>query len=89
MLAGTEFARTKYGNGNSYNAGDTNAFDWKRIETYATEVAYVKGLREIRNAFSPSVLPLRLLIPLTSLQVTTLLLTHLTTLLPASGQRHL
>ncbi len=53
MLAGTEFARTKYGNGNSYNAGETNAFDWKRIETYATEVAYVKGLREIRNAFSP------------------------------------
>lgn len=53
MLAGTEFARTKYGNGNSYNLGDVNAFDWKRIETYATEVAYVKGLREIRNAFSP------------------------------------
>ena len=51
MLAGTEFARTKYGN--SYNAGDTNAFDWKRIETYGAEVAYVKGLREIRNAFSP------------------------------------
>ncbi|MBQ8571901.1 MAG: starch-binding protein, partial [Ruminococcus sp.] len=53
MLAGTEFARTKYGNGNSYNLGDVNAFDWMRIETYATEVAYVKGLREIRNAFSP------------------------------------
>lgn len=53
MLAGTEFARSKYGNGNSYNLGDVNAFDWKRIETYATEVAYVKGLREIRSAFSP------------------------------------
>ena len=53
MLAGTEFARSKYGNGNSYNLGDVNAFDWKRIETYATEVAYVKGLKEIRNAFSP------------------------------------
>ncbi len=53
MLAGTEFARTKYGNGNSYNLGDVNAFDWKRIETYATEVAYVKGLREIRHAFTP------------------------------------
>lgn len=53
MLAGTEFARTKYGNGNSYNLGDVNAFDWKRIDTYATEVDYVKGLREIRRAFSP------------------------------------
>ncbi len=52
-LAGTEFARTKYGNGNSYNAGETNAFDWTRIETYATEVAYAKGMRQIRAAFSP------------------------------------
>ena len=52
-LAGTEFARTKYGNGNSYNAGATNAFDWTRIETYATEVAYAKGMRQIRAAFSP------------------------------------
>ena len=52
-LAGTEFARTKYGNANSYNAGETNAFDWTRIETYATEVAYAKGMRQIRAAFSP------------------------------------
>ncbi len=52
-LAGTEFARSKYGNANSYNAGKTNAFDWTRIETYATEVAYAKGMREIRAAFSP------------------------------------
>ncbi|MBQ9743115.1 MAG: type I pullulanase [Ruminococcus sp.] len=52
-LAGSEFARTKYGNGNSYNLGDINAFDWDRIETYATEVAYAKGLRQIRSAFSP------------------------------------
>lgn len=52
-LAGTEFARTKYGNGNSYNAGVTNAFDWERIETYAQEVAYAKGMREIRSAFTP------------------------------------
>lgn len=51
-LAGTEFARTKYGNGNSYNAGETNAFDWTRIDTYATEVAYAKGMRQIRDAFS-------------------------------------
>ena len=53
LLAGTEFARTKYGEGNSYNLGDVNAFDWKRIDTYATEVAYFKGLGEIRDAFSP------------------------------------
>ena len=52
-LAGTEFARSKYGNGNSYNLGDVNAFDWERIETYSTEVAYAKGLREIRRAFTP------------------------------------
>ncbi|MDO5123243.1 MAG: type I pullulanase [Eubacteriales bacterium] len=52
-LAGTEFARSKYGNGNSYNAGATNAFDWTRIETYAQEVAYAKGMREIRAAYSP------------------------------------
>ena len=53
LLAGTEFARSKYGEGNSYNLGDVNAFDWKRIESYATEVAYFKGLSEIRNAFTP------------------------------------
>ena len=52
-LAGTEFARSKYGNGNSYNAGATNSFDWTRIETYAQEVAYAKGMREIRAAYSP------------------------------------
>lgn len=52
-LAGTEFARSKYGNGNSYNLGDVNAFDWTRIDTYATEVAYAKGMRQIRAAFSP------------------------------------
>ena len=52
-LAGTEFARTKHGNTDSYNLGDVNAFDWERIDTYATEVAYAKGMREIRSAFSP------------------------------------
>ncbi len=52
-LAGTEFARSKYGNGNSYNRGDINAFDWERIETYATETAYAKGMSQIRRAFSP------------------------------------
>ena len=52
-LAGTEFARTKEGLGDTYNRGDINAFDWERIETYATEVAYAKGMREIRSAFSP------------------------------------
>ncbi len=52
-LAGTEFARSKYGNANSYNLGDVNAFDWERIETYATEAAYAKGMSQIRRAFSP------------------------------------
>ena len=53
LLAGTEYARTKNGNGNSYNSRQDNSFDWKRIETYATEGAYFKGLGEIRDAFSP------------------------------------
>ncbi len=52
-LAGTEFARTKHGHTDSYNLGDVNAFDWDRIETYAQEVAYAKGMRLIRSAFAP------------------------------------
>ena len=52
-LAGTEFARSKYGEGNSYNLRDVNAYDWERIETYAQETAYAKGMQLIRSAFSP------------------------------------
>ncbi|MDD6461175.1 MAG: type I pullulanase, partial [Bifidobacteriaceae bacterium] len=48
---GQEFLRTKGGNGNSYNAGDTvNAIDWNRQTTYADSVAYVRGLAMLRRA---------------------------------------
>lgn len=54
QLAGTEFARTKYGDGNSYKSSDeVNEHNWSRVKTYATEVNFFKGLREIRSAYSP------------------------------------
>lgn len=54
QLAGTEHARTKQGDHNSYASSDAiNEHDWSRVKTYATEVAYFKGLREIRAAYSP------------------------------------
>lgn len=48
---GQEFLRSKGGNGNSYNAGDSvNAIDWNRQTTYADSVAYVRGLAMLRRA---------------------------------------
>ena len=53
-LAGDEFARTKNGDANSYASSDVNnAIDWNRLKAYEQEVAYYKGLRQIRGAFSP------------------------------------
>ncbi|MDR0914647.1 MAG: starch-binding protein [Oscillospiraceae bacterium] len=53
MLAGTEMARSKQGDHNSYQSDDyKNGIAWYRAETYANEVAYAKGLREIRAAYS-------------------------------------
>ncbi|MFR0558136.1 type I pullulanase [Pseudoscardovia radai] len=47
---GQEFLRTKGGNGNSYNAGDSvNALDWNRQDTYKESVDYVKGLIALRK----------------------------------------
>ncbi len=52
--AGTEFARTKNGQGNSYNSPDSiNKLDWKRAQTYAEVVNYYKGLRQINEVYSP------------------------------------
>ena len=54
QVAGTEFARSKKGNHNSYNApDDINAIDWNVRKTNADCAAYYKGLIEIRKAFSP------------------------------------
>lgn len=53
IQSGSEFARTKLGNGNSYNLGALNALDWTRVQTYSNVVEYSKGLRQIRAAYSP------------------------------------
>ncbi|MGC9139851.1 type I pullulanase [Athalassotoga sp.] len=50
MQGGDEFARTKYGNGNSYNVQFPNEFDWSRLTTFATVDNYVRGLIAIRKA---------------------------------------
>ena len=49
--AGEEFARTKYGNGNSYESPDAiNCLDWGRKVKYYDLFAYYKGLIALRNA---------------------------------------
>nr|WP_255882218.1 MULTISPECIES: type I pullulanase [unclassified Ruminococcus] len=53
-LAGEEFARTKYGNHNSYNSADSvNKIDWSRITKYQNLVDYYRGLMLIRDCYSP------------------------------------
>ncbi len=53
IQAGEEFARTKYGDGNSYHSPvGINKLDWKRREEYSGLVEYYKGLYELRQAFS-------------------------------------
>ena len=53
-LAGEEFARTKYGDHNSYNAADSvNQIDWSRISKYQNLVDYYRGLMLIRDSYSP------------------------------------
>lgn len=52
--AGEEFARTKYGNANSYNASIAiNRLDWSRAEEYKDLVAYYKEMIAIRKAYPP------------------------------------
>lgn len=50
LHAGTEFLRTKKGNENSYNAGDSiNAIDWMLKTQNADVYHYVKGLIDLRK----------------------------------------
>jgi len=50
LHGGADFARTKFGNHNSYNAGDDiNAFDWPRKAEFADVYAYIRGLVELRR----------------------------------------
>lgn len=52
--AGEEFARTKYGDENSYKSPTaTNQLVWSNTKTYADLYAYYKGLIQIRKAYSP------------------------------------
>ncbi len=54
QVGGTEFARDKDGNHNSYNASDeVNAIDWSVRKTNKESADYYKGLISIRKAFSP------------------------------------
>ena len=51
LHGGCEFARTKQGNHNSYDAGDEiNDFGWSRKAEYGDIYAFTKGLIELRRA---------------------------------------
>lgn len=51
--AGEEAARTKNGNGNTYNASSIlNQLDWKRMYEYKDLMDYYKGMLRIRKQFS-------------------------------------
>lgn len=50
IQGGEEFLRTKYGNHNSYNAGDhINQIKWERKTKYYDTFLYYKGLIELRK----------------------------------------
>ena len=54
QVAGTEFARSKKGDHNSYNSPDNiNAIDWNVRKYNQAGANYYKGLIQIREAFSP------------------------------------
>lgn len=53
-MAGEEFARTKYGDHNSYKSSDSiNSINWTRTIRYKELVDYYRGLIKIRKSFSP------------------------------------
>lgn len=53
VLSGEEFARSKDGEGNSYNTTNAqNELVWSDIITYGDLVNYYKGLMEIREVFT-------------------------------------
>ncbi len=50
LHGGSDFARTKLGNHNSYNAGDeVNKFDWPRKAAYRDVFDYTRGLIQLRR----------------------------------------
>ena len=54
MQAGEEFARTKFGDENSYVSSDEiNQIDWNNLVKYADLAAYYAGLIKIRKNFAP------------------------------------
>lgn len=54
MQAGEDFARTKYGDENSYISPDsTNKLDWNNLVKFADLSSYYQGLIEIRKNFKP------------------------------------
>ncbi len=51
LAGGAEMARTKGGNDNSYDAGDSvNGFDWARLKTFSNLDEYYQGLISLRMA---------------------------------------
>ncbi len=54
MQAGEEFARTKFGDENSYISPDNiNMLDWNNVVKYGDLSSYYQGLIEIRKNFKP------------------------------------
>lgn len=54
MQAGEEFARTKYGDENSYVSPDSiNSLNWQNLVTYSDLNSYYQGLIELRKNFKP------------------------------------
>ncbi|MCH5303663.1 MAG: type I pullulanase, partial [Ruminococcus sp.] len=54
MLAGEEMGRSKDNDENSYKSPATlNMIDWSNVQTNSDIVEYYKGMREIREKFSP------------------------------------
>lgn len=54
IQAGEEFARTKYGNPNTYKAPiAVNHLDWSRAQEHEDLVQYYRGMMEIREAYLP------------------------------------
>lgn len=54
LQSGEEFARTKYGDANSYRSDiQVNKLDWKRLRVFNDLTRYYQGLIKIRKHFSP------------------------------------
>ncbi|HCW53679.1 MAG TPA: type I pullulanase, partial [Clostridium sp.] len=54
IQAGEEFARTKYGEDNSYNLSpELNMLDWNRAYEFKELVEYYRGLIVLRKLFTP------------------------------------